>query len=828
MSDVCTAEVAVIVVHGVAEQTRGDTAAAVAAQLAATTHASVERTEVLVDTPEVQPAASYDHLPSDTLRQRMAKSLLQSVRSDFLGTLAKHKTVRATHDEGVLYTDYLIEKARSVNGTGPRVYGAPCFRLRGSGTPLDVFEMYWADRSRLTGFITRIATELFTLLFHLSKLGTDAIALAAHLHPGNRSLRVTSRMQRLGDWTFSRVLALLSLQLVVCVLLLLPRALLQGHRPAMLAALAVLALLLASALVYRGTGWLVALVAGVVAAGLVGWWIGSATDTSWRAPAFFNLAWAAAIVVAHERFLRYAEERFRAVLGVGRAMLAVTLAFTLAGFLARGGSWDGWVIGALMAVEAVLLGYVIGWIVFACAIGVSVVASKMSTRHSDPAQSSRIRQTVVTGQLGLYVSTSAFLAAVMTLWAIVETQLKLLVDGLTYAPWHFSEPYAKACAGKTSAFCFIEDRFTNSTENFAFLVLAMLVLVGFIALVMLPSVLVELRIVTGLGRERLGVWLTSGFKAIDRLVRWWSVLSAALALAAAAVLLDHLLRRLGLPGVVPSFLVPPAKWLPDDSSQKILTKLVYWLTGGAAGILALGSVAIKQIRSLRAPLDVALDVDKHFREFPRKAIPRVEIIERYIGLLRHVCGHYKRIVIVAHSQGTVITTELLRYLCRRSALVPEGAAAADDMVARLARKLDGMDVRLLTVGCPLRQLYALRFPWRYDWVLRSQDSASIGPSPRGFGVCAWSNVWGTGDYVGRWLWSPATGQYPLSLQPPACGYAECAKPEPGDGNVRDVNLGSDAHTHYFELDQPIVVRELAWLVDRPLVAEVPKRDGTSG
>ena len=52
---------------------------------------------------------------------------------------------------------------------------------------------------------------------------------------------------------------------------------------------------------------------------------------------------------------------------------------------------------------------------------------------------------------------------------------------------------------------------------------------------------------------------------------------------------------------------------------------------------------------------------------------------------------YQSVVIVAHSQGTVITVDLLRYLC----LPPEASLAELGKV---------IPVKLLTMGSPLRQL----------------------------------------------------------------------------------------------------------------------------
>src|SRR5207244_10718736 len=67
-------------------------------------------------------------------------------------------------------------------------------------------------------------------------------------------------------------------------------------------------------------------------------------------------------------------------------------------------------------------------------------------------------------------------------------------------------------------------------------------------------------------------------------------------------------------------------------------------------------------------LDVLLDVDNYLRQHPKKNTPRARIAERCASLLRFVldskeCGHeYGQVVIIAHSQGTIITADLLRFL----------------------------------------------------------------------------------------------------------------------------------------------------------------------
>jgi hypothetical protein len=176
------------------------------------------------------------------------------------------------------------------------------------------------------------------------------------------------------------------------------------------------------------------------------------------------------------------------------------------------------------------------------------------------------------------------------------------------------------------------------------------------------------------------------------------------------------------------------------------------------------------------------------------------------------------VVIVAHSQGTVITAELLRYLQQRELLGRPATAAGQVDMPALRDWLDGIGVRLLTVGSPLRQLYALRFPALYPWVMDSVKHATgtdwAGPQPHTLGLQRWSNLWGSGDYVGRWLWSAADATRPAPLQVEAARY-DGAMQQGRDSQGRawkDRCIGADAHTHYFELEQRLVVEELLELV----------------
>jgi hypothetical protein len=191
----------------------------------------------------------------------------------------------------------------------------------------------------------------------------------------------------------------------------------------------------------------------------------------------------------------------------------------------------------------------------------------------------------------------------------------------------------------------------------------------------------------------------------------------------------------------------------------------------------------------RSAIDAMLDVDNYMRESPEEQTPRARIAERFVSLLRHLCAQgYDRIVIVSHSQGTVIAADTLRFV--KVVSDPELQAMRNGNVR----------VGLFTMGCPLKQLYAVAFPHFYRWIeqpVGSQLGApatlySDGPpKPEDLlGVDHWANAYRSGDYVGRHLWTPADAKARLWVRgtsyrdnPPARTQF-CA--------------GAGAHTHYWD------------------------------
>ena len=130
------------------------------------------------------------------------------------------------------------------------------------------------------------------------------------------------------------------------------------------------------------------------------------------------------------------------------------------------------------------------------------------------------------------------------------------------------------------------------------------------------------------------------------------------------------------------------------------------VAGGALSLLAFGGRLSKLALGFRPAVRVALDVGNWLREHPRESNPTARICARYVSLLRHISQWrdpfgrgYSAVLIFAHSQGTVITADLLRFL-KAEARQAGSFQKYDTALAGF----DRLPIVLLTMGCPLRQL----------------------------------------------------------------------------------------------------------------------------
>ncbi len=923
--------VAVVAVHGVADQSPGDTARAVAELLvssapAGTCYTSSETEDLTLRVAPLPPQAASAGAPVRTAAARatprarersLVKAFAQSARSDFQReswsapeTMPQALAARARRpaaappeqDRGIAVTNYLLTK-HLANGARPETYATTRLSLRrhaagpdavagepdAAATPVDVYEMYWADLSRLSGAMPRIVSELFTMVFRLSKLGRETVdEMRGQLcrtrdpqAPGAQAnavaWNVLGTLQIALDWLYVNGLALLFTQLALLAIVLTCLGFASAVDESWLHLGVAIALALFSALRWlyrRGDGsWLQSL-APIAVFALS---ITALTTTHALLQWLTALTLLAGVTALAELALRLADDRFPLVLAVGRCLWAACALLMLASAAyecAQAGAtpWrDVWVHSTLFATEAVLFAIKWWWILAGTLLVAWCAAGLVAQREGGYAG----KASVATGRLGIAVSLGMFLVVTMSIWALVEGVLDASADRVGYRPCIFalqpapagapgaapevtyapnaclvSSADARAARARPvpSARTVLDDRYVRSTSSFSALATLLLGLVAYLLVMFTPSVLAELKLIVDrrgkahqetvdrrhaperadadlLARTQharaLGRWLTAGYKRFDVVVLGVTLVGVVLSLGIAALFaasIFHAAALLAYADFIEQLVSRQSQWLFQP-----LQAMVFSAAGVGAALSVLGGQLSRHIPSLRGPLDVAMDVDNHFREFPRTDIPRAHIFSRYAALLAHLRDEgYERIVVVAHSQGTVISAELLRFLSSHGERAPAPGAQPH---------LGGKPlppVSLLTVGCPLRQLYGARFPALYAWVL-ARNGHVFGPRAGDVGARRWMNAFCSGDYVGRWLWSSATA---AALSSPMDSdvaddpfgridvYTGFSPDPPAQARLRkarevEVCLGLGAHTHYFERDQTTVAWMIDWLVHAP-------------
>jgi len=909
-------KVALIAVHGVADQKAGDTAKAVVDLLVASSdqvvrYSSEHKQDLALPVAPLKPyvAAPHRGSPSPIASDRsLLKSVVQSYKSDFQLTDRPASDFKATQrtidtkprsierDRGLDLTDYLLGKQIDNHGA-QEVYETTRIdldrRTSAEQSAVHVFEMYWADLSRLSGAVPRVIAEFSTLIFRLSRLGRDTVAEARGSlgvsQDRPRRWALLSRLQTLLDWLFVNVLAQLFAQLLIFGIFIMLLGFLiatpiEGRDLAAVqsafdlrfcrvlsigfAALGVLLFMYRRKAPRRTLVVPLLLIAAALPLGF---------STSYRA-AVASVMMFALLTLAYNWMLKTADERFPLTRFSGLtiwAAMCTLVAYNMWDELTSVTGFAAWRHSALYGVELALLCIKVFWFIASMLLvlwlGAGVVAQTGGGVEA--------RSSVSTGRLGLGVSFCSFVALTMALWALLTTALNLSVAGVDYEPRIFvasmeqeiqraeskaqtkkavreetctgewgvaavARPAAAASVPLSGAQAFLDQRYKASTEAFAPTAVLLLALIGFLVVTLTPSILAEVLVFRepgpkssnlkassgsshkadseekeALGESRafqLGRWLTGGYRQLDRFV----LVVCAFGVGLAAVVF---------------YVFAGGDWIPEGlqrlagcyrpsiagASQTWLTPFVIGAASVGAAFTVLGGLLSKYVPALRAPLDTALDVDNFFREFPRTQIPRARIFARYVALLEHIAAQgYTKVVIVAHSQGCVISAETLRWLTYGKQQ-PDGIST--EARKTLYAQMDA-DLRILTLGNPLRQLYAARFPTLYRWVLARKPNA-YGPEARDIGVRQWLNAFTSGDYVGRWLWTRDAASkdvlaHPLSdsINPAFLGRAAAYDgfpTNPPDAVVLDgaaeaeTCLGVGAHTHYLEMNQGNV----AWLVN---------------
>jgi hypothetical protein len=656
---------------------------------------------------------------------------------------------------------------------------------------VDVYEIYWADLSRLGEGVWQVFGELFQLLFHLPSLGLHTIA-SWHLRKA-RSWRLFWNTHRFAVALLNRSIPILNLVLMMIGTFFLSADVLSGPWLRTALVTAVLGSVLALAFLWARRreslgygGWLF-LPMLALAAAMAAWRLPS----PWSRRVLVSLLLAAVALLLLYLLGIYEERRPRATrtAWILAAIAAVLwLAAAPRAFAAIEGS-DRVRYLALFSAEVVYSVLYAVWWLFVLAHFVAIPAGALAWRGlEDAKERAAARQMVETARITLALPAALLALLGYALWAVFVAAAEKTLGSLAYQPhilvW-LGRGQPQTGPPDASALRFARTLVTATGELAVIASAVALVLALVLAVwATLPSILAEARVPEGRQEaERLGRWLDRGFQALGAAGRIvvlvvWVILPAGL-----------LLRALG----------------SDTNSLYSFAAAIGSSVGlSSVGLLLLTGRIEWLSKRIRPTLDVLLDVDNHLRRYPQRHNPRAQIAARSAALLRYLGDRpgesgYDAVVIVAHSQGSVIVADLLRYLKRVD--LPAFEA--------LARK----PLHLFTMGCPLRQLYSVRFPGLYAWARHDDPGPWSAPSripdgqrpdPLELGLSRWVNAYRSGDYIGRNHWRP-DGRHDAYCD------TGCVSEDAGKTR-REFCIGAGAHTRYWDETATAIATELDRLV----------------
>ena len=802
--------VALIAVHGVGDQGQNDTAREVARLLQrANRNRYASFAEGTIDLPVV-PLPPAEREPSPA-----AGATPWYVQSPHVRKMAGPDGKGAVDIE---FTESAIEQAKPAGKTSRyasiRLKGE---RERADGrVALDVYELYWADLSRLQGILAQVLGKFYQLLFHLASLGQKTVELAwlserRAAGGARRTLATVAFLQTVVEGLIGVVMPVLNLCFAAVVL---PVMLLLASDPVRLAACALAVAVLAGTAVYRALfrrsarplgAWapLLPLAAGVLAGVGAGWllWTSGTVSIALYALALIGLllvVWLLSSMLGERRRSDNTVARLFNSLPKTTALFGIALGACL--------SWLGWRtyrdtaavdarISQAIAFAADGVFYVlqISWTLLIFS-GLLLALGYLAVAAGAPgnARGAAVKRALWTGHMGFFIPTTLFLIVTIIIWkALLQLVAKSIPPGTQYAPWLHEVlpgwlttfvqdlPTRLRLPASVPLLDYARELSTDASGAF-FNVLFVMIATAVVLLVvgLLPSIVAESSPPDRSspdGSRRLGVWLDDAF-AGAKLAGWLVLLALVIVLPL---------------GARPQVIAAVREWgwafLIGDS-------VATWIGGLIAGSVAVLALFRRNIfGGVQKALDIALDVDNWLRERPPRRNPRGLILLRFIALLREVQDHgCDRIVIVSHSQGTVVCADLLRYL--------NAAADGRNWARHGLAALQDVPIRLLTFGSPLRQLYGRRFPHLYGWAYGSDERAqqAWGPDPKPLGVVVWVNGYRSGDYVGRYLWQPddSPDRYtPMDLD---AALAKLHEARPPEERRAEFCLGEGAHTHYFD------------------------------
>jgi hypothetical protein len=747
--------VAIIAIHGVGDQAPCDTARHMAQLLLRITASSDDdalgayssfeehsilvpvvpiKTELAINPPEAHKATLLSS-SSEFLRSESASTCAKTVDTDFTRSLINEYD-GSTEPHG--YQTVMLESTRKEAHKDDR--------------PIHVYEMYWGDLSRLGSGLLAVMGEMYQLLLHAGSIARTTADLQWAAAKKNKIAAPLLPLLSVFRWSVGTAIWLSTVPLV-----------------------AVNFVLVAVALTLVPlTIPLIANSAHIDAAGV-------------------GMALVALVGLLFVLQIYNARRPGVMKWGMVVAAIAITIAIWR---IYSGASYQA----AVLSVAEVVFHFmwplallIIKLIVFLLLVAIPCVAFKKQAA----ARAKTIPQGVITAITAVIVPLSLSCVITVLLWAGSAAFLKSALDaGKVYesvvpdwvyqlpselrpSKWPPKIPPIKTFEGEVdnSQIAFVTHlQQHGGSEAFNWMITGVALALVCLVLGTLLSIKDELIPPRGPDAREIsrvdlgGTWLNAGLTTVPLIA-----LTVLISFAAAAMLIPI------FAGCVPG---QESFWCGNDLTSYI----GLFIAASSGGLLALGKAYTRSLGALRPGLDLALDVDNWLRERPKKSNPRARILSRYLALLKYLSERgYERVVIVAHSQGTVITADLLRLL-------------------KTTHWQDKLNIRLFTLGSPLRQLYAERFPDLYGWVTNLG-----GPTPAHLhGVTYWLNGYRSGDYVGRALWEDL-----ITTQRFVAG------PAPQDFVPTDLQtkklygefcVGAGAHTHYFDYTAPGVATAIDLLI----------------
>ena len=797
-------KIAVIAVHGVADQHPGQTVRELARLLGhggsgAPRYVEGELQQVIVPVVRLASLRETASMAGDAAAPAAVKpntaAIMPGQPSDFFVAQQRSRSTAAAQfgdDLGLQLSDHLLSRYRPAERDG--VYESTRISLQRQvdGTRVDLYELYWADFSRLQPGGMRALSASYQLFFHLGTLARDVVDQVALATGRGGALRLLQRLHAWSAWLLKGPAALLQLAMLLLVVFgataLLPP---EQHRFVLGLGGGVAAVVLMVA------AFLAAQRADGAAARLraaLPWAVGAVVGAAISATAITMPAVLGALYVATAALLvsalgvvlvlRYART-VRSVRAAGIIVVlaaGVLLAVNAERALSQVTTMYEWMlVAALSSGEYLLAALLCAWALLVLVQIAALLLGFALARRDEPA----VAASLATARIGMVVSTALFAMLSLVLWSVIAYVAGLGLKELLFEPVLFGTGYRSAAIF-----------FEGQVQEVGSLFTPLLTLVGVIGVVTLTALGPSLREELAPGAQPQSAAWTA------RLGRWWTaarrclgvqfgVVVPALALFGGAIYLLFLLEKLfGLHGIV--------EWL--GTGDEVLLTIGKWLAGGAVTIAALGARFTETFGKLRVALDAVLDVDNYFRDPIDQRPPRARIFSRYAALLDYVRARgYSRVLIVAHSQGSVLSADLLRYLHRSD---------------RLRAYAGEMALSMVTVGSPLRDLYATRFPLLYRWLGPVPTSfEKAGPPAAELGLTQWVNAYRSGDYVGRSIWTPAADDAMFRVAALDAGGNVVAQ---RGGDRVEFCLGAGAHTHYFSDDAVALAAE----IDRLIVGRV--------